>query len=590
MRSFLTAKYWGKGPTRWTSDLISAKTIQYPQAQKNSPVITGYTESSAEHPSEPVTGPSPRCRYAIHACDDITYERIPSPERDASRYDIFNDSTWATWPREYQNTDIAQRMQENLEDTTFTNIPREDLPISVSSIAQVAQKSAKQLELEAWTFAIMAGNLDSVDFDIDCLPETILEIHPFHLAATYLDGGHGCCEALSVLIENLTGEYTIGLNNFDDNGHTVLDMLMISVLRSHTSVQPKQISDSFKHQPRFDGENKDICGRWDADSPCVRHLYASGAPRIPEKWKHIFCHTSVQAVCHSITAIFGVPWAPNVDDLSGLFRQQCNHCHEDLQLYPLHTLVIVTLYLANSGKEGETLFGSLAVLVCLLTHNANPTQQASISIPLLFGQNEPEDCDHTLMDAAALATKVPEDIISTWAPDTQLGWMAFVGVLKFATGDRGKDRFDFWADPTENNQHMSAECPCLGEEDFIPSGSTNFRCLPESIGTLWATIQTEYLTYRRASEGESWLSPNFDMKAVWSHFTEGFGLERMPLIQQGLMQEYSRCGWFYKSRDPFCPTAKEVSSRYFMNLGDWGRSRFIEGTAGRYEAWMSISH
>jgi len=129
------------------------------------------------------------------------------------------------------------------------------------------------------------------------------------------------------------------------------------------------------------------------------------------KLETYFYHTSAQAICRRIKAIFGVSWAQNVDKFSGLFQQRCNHCRKDLQLYPIHTRVIVTFYLANSGKEGEKLFGSLDVLACHLGHNADPALQASVSVSLLFGQDEPEDCNHTPLNAAVLATKIPEDTI-----------------------------------------------------------------------------------------------------------------------------------------------------------------------------------
>lgn len=55
-------------------------------------------------------------------------------------------------------------------------------------------------------------------------------------------------------------------------GHTVLDALMISILRSNTNVVPDHASSNFNPPNRFPGEEEVICGRWDAISPFVRAL------------------------------------------------------------------------------------------------------------------------------------------------------------------------------------------------------------------------------------------------------------------------------------------------------------------------------
>src|SRR5207247_1658208 len=111
----------------------------------------------------------------------------------------------------------------------------------------------------------------------------------------------------------LKHHHPIALNNINSNGHTILDGLMMSILRSHTNVTPGEISTNLADSTRFLGEEKDICGRWDADSVSVRQLYRQGNPRIPTEWKHIFCHSAAQAICHSMIAIFGPPSSPKID-------------------------------------------------------------------------------------------------------------------------------------------------------------------------------------------------------------------------------------------------------------------------------------
>ena len=163
----------------------------------------------------------------------------------------------------------------------------------------------------------------------------------------------------------------------NDVGHIILDQLMIYILKSHTSCSPDVVDETFKKDSCFEGEDINICGRWDADSDFVRDLLASRMPGIPHEWKHIFCHTSAQTICHCIRTEFYPDWAPDINHPSGLFVRRCRPCGLKLQLQPLHTLVIVASYLTFSGCEGETLFGLLACLLCLLRNGADPLLVAS---------------------------------------------------------------------------------------------------------------------------------------------------------------------------------------------------------------------
>jgi len=96
-------------------------------------------------------------------------------------------------------------------------------------------------------------------------------------------------------------------------GHTVLDTLMMGILKSHTSCSPFIVDDRLAKDKRFVGEDLDVCGRWDADSPCIRKLLSEGHLAIPPDWKHMFCHTSAQALCHSIGTLFGAKFAPDIN-------------------------------------------------------------------------------------------------------------------------------------------------------------------------------------------------------------------------------------------------------------------------------------
>ena len=63
--------------------------------------------------------------------------------------------------------------------------------------------------------------------------------------------------------------------------HTVLDSLMITILKSHTSVTPGVVDDALRSEKRFIPEDIGICGRWDADSNCIRAHLAEGESTIP---------------------------------------------------------------------------------------------------------------------------------------------------------------------------------------------------------------------------------------------------------------------------------------------------------------------
>ncbi|KZL70085.1 hypothetical protein CT0861_06765 [Colletotrichum tofieldiae] len=245
--------------------------------------------------------PTSLCKWAIHLLNDIRYKKIPSPPQTTqAEFDLHDESSWTPWPlTEMYHRNLQASMQETFNQSRFSTISDVDLPISHDILKAAVAKSPEELELDAWAFAIMAGNLEPIEQMHDDVwgPsfEKIGAIFPFHLAASFMDGGHTCCLVMNSLIIRLQESLPIALNNLDSNGHTVLDSLMISVLRSHTDLAPFEVSESFRETTRFPGEEKDICGRWDADSPPIRQLHKAGHSRIPKQWKHSFCHSAAQA-------------------------------------------------------------------------------------------------------------------------------------------------------------------------------------------------------------------------------------------------------------------------------------------------------
>lgn len=282
----------------------------------------------------------------------------------------------------------------------------------------------------------MARNLDLVDDMLEHINGsedfTLHELFPLHLAASYLDGSKTCCTLFDRIVLRMPwGNASVRKLYVNHLNHTVLDNLMIAILKAHTSCTPVLVDEAFKNECRFVGEEVDICGRWDADSDCIRHLQASGSPTIPQNWKHMFCHTSVQVITHCIGTLFSPHWGPNINTSSGLFLKRCRNetCGLKLQLRPLHTLVVTAVYLARLGSNGENLFGMVACLLCLLGKGANPLLKAHISVKALLSSDDSQECSHSELDPLELAQRVPQDLISKWPQERIIGWKIFCAVL-----------------------------------------------------------------------------------------------------------------------------------------------------------------
>ncbi len=106
----------------------------------------------------------------------------------------------------------------------------------------------------------------------------------------------------------------------------------------------------------------------------------------------------------------------------------------------------------------------------------------------------------------------------------QLGWKIFVPVLQRAEHDRAslaatrvvdlndEDDDDDDDDIDSDIGHRRLPCDC-GRNDSWRDDPDNY-CLNEDLGTVWAAVQTELLTYRRLREEDQWISVNFDMQAL----------------------------------------------------------------------------
>ena len=601
--AFVTAKYWGRGPQDWTASLLGfsgdpqqatvlISSPNTPASRMNtatSPPISSKDEMIDATFKSAEKLPSSLCRWSIH-CPVIVYDTSPSPPSGPSEnIDFDNEDNWPTWPRSSNTKPYTEKLIDSLEINAFSSVKSNDLPIGVDQVARAARHSPDELLEEALGFSIMSRNADLMEDQLKKIGERldVAGLYPFHLAVTYLDGSKTCCSIFQDLV--LLRARSLHKLYVNDLGHTVLDQLMIAILKAHTSCLPSVVDTIFKDD-RFEGEEVDIWGRWDADSHCIRTLMANGKSTLPFEWKHMFCHTSVQTISHCIGIIFDWRLTTVINDASGLFVRRCLQCGLKLQLLPLHTLILVGLHLSHSGCKDETLFGILACLLCLLSHGANPLLKACISVQAFLDNEQVNECRHEELDPAELMEKLPPRLKSGWSQELSTGWQIIHYVLKQSQAEwRVKpskrrstsnerdhdDDCDFLKytddemstdEEASNEYHLPAYCPDHDDE-------LNFFGANKVLAPLWAAVQTELLTYRRLKEGDEWISQNFNMRSLYQGLIDKGKID-IALVQNEMMKHFCGCGRFLGG-DP--TTLDDAAAFHFSNLEDWSRTTFIEG-------------
>jgi hypothetical protein len=454
-------------------------------------------------------------------------------------------------------------------------------------IARAAERSPKELLLEALGFSIMSRNLDQIkDTTMKMEEDNIdyLSLYPLHMAMNYLDGSKTCCDILTWLVTRLTGPQ-LRETFVNELGHTFWDTLMVTILKSHSSTRPSIVDEAWREAKRFPGEEVDICGRWDADSPAVRHLLASGNCSTPLAWKHKFCHTSIQAICHSITMMSHLRLNPVLDEAqSGLYIRRCFHCGVKLQPQTLHSLVITAYHLANNSCQDEDLFGILACLLCFVAGDIDIQRTAVISVTALMEGDDAEgQCDHEELTAASLAERISlHQTVRAWTETLQLGWAVFCGVLRLcenadmravaeesdnlmrveSLSDRGYDPL-YEREDRENDGYMETDLRpaevCDGQmnigtrtryscpkhdssEDEYEAGPLCFRMQPD-LASLWAATQAEMLVHRRLEETMRWTSLNFSMETLRNQLANNVPLS-VGYHNEALLKLHCPCGRF----------------------------------------------
>ncbi|KAI0154615.1 hypothetical protein GGR57DRAFT_512123 [Xylariaceae sp. FL1272] len=610
--AFTTSKNWGRGPRYWTPDLLRFRHFQDILTAPNTPAaMTDIDMIDLGPRDEDASEPSSLCSWSIH-CRLPSYEgnRSPSPEEDDDFEFGGDPRRWPRWSTIPESSEFKKLFHDALRQSSFSTLETCDVPLATSKVATAVWNSPEMLQVESIGFAIIARNFELLQ---DLLEEedhselNLSSLYPYHLAANYLDGAETCCGVLDLLVCGLNEPNLISRLYVNDYGHTVLDSLMITILKSHSTCTPAVVDECFKITRRFSAEDVDPCGRWDADSFCVRKNNARASPNIPRTWKHAFCHTSAQAVCHAAIVVFGRSYSPDINTPSGIFAKSCSKCSQRLKLGPLHTLMITGFHLAQSGFEGESLFGILACLVCLLTLGADPTLRMEISVDELLDRSDGRVCHHRHLDPVELAEQVPDMVIATWADDVQVGWQTVLAVLRFSQRERNPGRttlsrwgaqeayFDFdrmaQIDDEEDQRHVfdhyerqNSESEEANDEDDVEGwcphrrhNISNFYCGSKKLGTLWAAIQTEMLTYRRLEDGDAWLSKRFSMHTVRDGANSDKGFSDLTLVQMEVMNPWCVCGRFKNARISAIPNTWEACDDYVAHcLNDEKRGKFLD--------------
>ena len=570
--SFNTAKYWGEGPRYWKAQnlgfVVNVDTSQH-EMISTTPMASIESRDQRDHSTDNVS-PSPLCRWSIHILQE-SYEAVSNPLSESYDEPDMSNSM-QPWPETWRHPPFEERLQNNLIHHDFSSINREDIPLAIDVVANTAKRSPDQLRMEALGFAIMGRNpslvADLLGEVIDA-DQNIESLHPLHLATSFLDGSKSCCQVFHLI------SYVIGSNRnayINELGHTVLDNLMITILKNHTSIRPGIVDDALRGESHFSSEQVSICGRWDADSECYRALLASGISTIPFTWKHKFCHTSIQVVCHCIELASSHVIGGLLERTpSGLFLKHCPCCGLKLQLLPLHTLVLTAFWLGNNGCEDEDLFGIICCLLSLISCSIDEhlSHTAEISLSLLLGDDDYHTCTHSSLSPLEMAEIIWETKVSDWSTRAVIGWQVFLHILREAT--EGLVDPDMQLD-SYTPDYLS-DCDFHRDSDYSRGsfGASN------RLGHIWAAAQTELLTYRRREEDAPWMSENFDMEALLQSL-ETKTTVSMPLVQNRMMKSYCPCGIFGDERayDFYCLRREEAAAYYFSNLDDWAQTSIVD--------------
>ncbi|KAH0559327.1 hypothetical protein GP486_004158 [Trichoglossum hirsutum] len=525
--AFKSAKHWGKGPREWDAESLgfTSSGPMTPEFLSNAPSPESAIGQSAQsflesqvHSANGIAEPTSLCRPLIHGSfypprsEPTSPSTSPSPDIQAT--DLFDEATWEKWSTSLVEQPFEKVLLNGLASNSFSNIQTSSLPIALPKVAKGFEESGGAFTEEAICFGVMAANSKLVEeMTKKRIGSKMTSKSPLHLAMSYLNAKKSCCLTVQTLLMNNQARA------WDENllGYTPFESLMTSVIRSHTSTAPGIVDVRLRDEKKFPGDEADICGRWSADDSNVREILSSNTPWIPFSWKHKFCHSSVQTVCHCLQQLAGR--LPDKNPLlNGLFVKACSTCGMRMRLRPLHTLVLTAWNLANNGTHDEDLFGIIAVLLCMLKNGADPCQTAPVSFSTLssrLGDSEiPSECDHKELKPSEFAESLPyhanpsrplHDTRSScisWSEKITMGWLIFLAILQQSEKEWQSTEFPISG-------------PCLGSLHHRSYFGRDSR-----LGILWVAVQLEFLVHRRLNESDPWLSPRVDMRKLQEDFVQ----------------------------------------------------------------------
>ena len=216
--------------------------------------------ASASHIS---SRPSQMCRWVIHVtpgnAEAIVENYVSSPPQESQIQDPQDETTWTDWPNAWHQPQFQEKLRNGLENNDFSNIETESLPIALPQVVKAAKKSPDEMLQEAFGFSIIGRNIDLIRDLLDQIELSSIDVsglYPLHMAATYLDGSRTCCDILNLLLVRVDAMLEAAVRNIgelyiNELGHTVLDSLMVTILKSHTSVTPGVVDDALRSEKRF---------------------------------------------------------------------------------------------------------------------------------------------------------------------------------------------------------------------------------------------------------------------------------------------------------------------------------------------------
>jgi hypothetical protein len=535
-------------------------------------------------------GPCQFCRWSRHPDYYTPTSTVENDSDSASESSNESEFDGEEWPKSWKAPPFDERLKENLESNDFSSVNLSQVPLSVSAVVKAVKSSPNELLMEAIGFSIMGRNASLLCELLQKAKEAKLDpsnLNPFHLAISYLDGSKTCCLIFSVLLLHAPSEWRPRRLEAITNhlGHTLLDSLIITILKNHTSVSPGTVDKALRTRHLFPGQEVDICGRWDADSPCYQELLLNGKSTIPSKWKHKFCHTSAQAVYHCIAEIRN--HHIGIEAPSGLFLNYCSHCGAKLQLSSLHTLIMTSFYLATTGFQNEDLFGMICCLLSLLACEVDPRKISEISLPILLGAQEGDTCSHESYTPVEFAERLADETMDTWPELPKTGWQVLCHILRIA--EETQDDFSSESDSESESGGASQSDSEDGSEDNGTVPSFSLSCShhvdatyrpkifgkDKILGHLWAAAQTELLSHRRQREEDPWTSQKFDFPGVLKCLEER-AIPSIPLVRGSMMKPYCACGFFEDSYSFYPPTRKAACSFSISNMMEYSRETLID--------------